>query len=116
MPREYLYLFPSDGLAGFEPEVVLNHRLGSKGKLFPGGDLDGLLLGVGREPIPEQYEDRQAVSMRLSIYEQRASPYILNLKFIVQREKQRSRRAEESLRGVARTQKVTAGKFNDDVY
>ncbi len=97
MPRESVYLFPSHGLAGHDPEDVLNHRLGSKGKLLPGGDLDGLLLGVGQAPIPEQYKDRQAVWMLLSVIDQRGNPYELKVQFIVRREKQRqgqSRRAK----------------------
>jgi len=65
-------MFPSHGLAGHDPEDVLNHRLGSNGKLLPDGDLDGLLLGVGQASIPEQYKDRQAVSMWLSVIDQRA--------------------------------------------
>lgn len=63
VPRESDYMFPSHGLCGHDPEDVLNHRLGNKGKLLPGDDLDGLLLGVGQTPIPEQYKDRQATWM-----------------------------------------------------
>src|SRR5260370_38672314 len=54
VPRESVYLFPSYGLAGHDPEDVLNHRLGSNGKLLHDGDLDGLLLGLGQASIPGQ--------------------------------------------------------------
>src|SRR5207245_8412913 len=93
-PRESDYLFPSPGLAEHDPEDVLNHRLGSKGKILPGRDLDGLLLGVGHAPIPEQYKDRQAVWMQLSVIDQRGNPYGLKVKFMVHREKQRQGRIQ----------------------
>jgi hypothetical protein len=88
VPRECVYMFPSHGLAGHDPEDVLNHRLGSNGKLLPDGDLDGLLLGVGQASIPEQYKDRQAVSMWLSVIDQRGNSYGMNVKFMVHRERQ----------------------------
>src|SRR5713101_2148143 len=96
VPRESVYLFPSHGLAGHDPEDVLNHRLGSKGKLLPGDVLDGLLLGVGQAPIPEQYKDRQAVWMLLSVIDQRGNPYELKVQFIVRREKQRQGQSRRS--------------------
>jgi hypothetical protein len=100
-PRESVYLFPSHGLAGHDPEDVLNHRLGSKGRILPGRDLDGLLLGVGQAPIPEQYKDRQAVWMQLSVIDQRGNPYELKVKFMVFREKQRQGQSGERLRGAS---------------
>lgn len=88
-PREYLYLFPSRELDGFEPEVVLNHRLGREGRILPGPYFEGYLIGMGREPIPAEYGDRQFVRMQLSIFDQRARHYELNMKFLVGRETRR---------------------------
>src|SRR5882762_10506377 len=97
VPRECVYMFPSHGLAGHDPEDLLNHRLGSNGKLLPDGDLDGLLLGVGQASIPEQYKDRQAVSMRLSVIDQRGNSYGMSVKFMVHRGKQCEANLESDL-------------------
>lgn len=92
MPREYTYSLPPDGPAGFDPEAVLNHRLRPGCKLCPGDPLEGLLLGVGEASIPDQYVDRQAVSMRLSIFDTRGNSYACDVTLMVRREARGSRR------------------------
>ncbi len=102
-PREYTYSFPRRGPEGFERSVVLNHRLGRKGKLNPGGELDGLLLGVGQAPIPDEYSDRRGLLTRLSIFDERGNCYESDVELLVIRERQRKGgRAKEGL-GRART-------------
>lgn len=100
-PQEREYLFSSPRLAGFDPEDVLNHRLGSKGKLFPNSDREGFLLGVGQAPIPEEYLDRQSVCMSLSILDQRGDCHELKLKLIVSRDQQRRPQSDQSMCGVS---------------
>jgi len=101
VPREFTYDFPPHGPKGFEREVLLNHRLGGKGRLCPGGDcLDGFLLGVGQEPIPDGHRDRQMLQTRLSIFDERGNRYESGVKLLVSREEQhRRRQATEKLRG-----------------
>jgi hypothetical protein len=86
---EYTYSFPAPGPAGFERDVVLNHRLGDQGRIMPGDWLEGLLLGVGDEPIPEEHCDRQRIEMPLSIFDGQGNRYQLDARFYVSRAKRR---------------------------
>jgi hypothetical protein len=101
IPREYDYSFPPPGPAGFDPEVVLNHRLHHGCKLYPEPNdcLEGLLLGVGESPIPDHYVDRQGLKMRLSIYDEKGNRYASDVILRVSREQKRGRQqAKGSLR------------------
>lgn len=100
-PREYTYSLPDPAPVGFERDAVVNHRFGRRdSRLDPDGWLEGLLLGVGREPIPEEYHDRQRIKMVLSIFDGRDNRYELNVVFGVIRSKRPSRRlAKETKRG-----------------
>jgi hypothetical protein len=86
-PREDLYCFPVPSLLAFEREVVLNHRIGPQGLLLPGDCLEGLLLGVGESPLPESYRDREALDLRLRVFDSRGREYKLTLKMCVDRRK-----------------------------
>jgi hypothetical protein len=88
-PRQYTYSYPAPGPAGFERDVVLNHRLGDQGRIMPGDWLEGLLLGVGDEPIPEEHCDRQRIEMPLSIFDGQGNRYQLDARFYVSRAKRR---------------------------
>ena len=46
-PREHTYSFPDSGPVGFEPEAILNHRLGRGTSLYPGDSLEACSLGSG---------------------------------------------------------------------
>ena len=99
IPREYDYWFPPPGPAGFDPAVVLNHRLRHGCKLYPDDCLEGLLLGVGQSPIPDHYVDRQGLKMRLSIYDEKGNRYASDVILRVSREQRRGRQqAKGSLR------------------
>ena len=91
VPREYTYSFPDPGPVGFEPDDVLNHRLGRKGRLCPGDWIEGLLLGVGQEPMPSDYQDRQLLVMRLWVFDERGSKFGADIKLLVERWAQRVR-------------------------
>ncbi len=121
VPREYTYSHPFYGPAGWDPEAVLNHRLGPRCILYPGACLEGLLLGVGEASIPDRYVDRQDVWVSLSIFDQRGNCYTSDVKLLVTRQGQLRRRQEKESRcnkrelfgkhlqsGAARTQKVAA--------
>jgi hypothetical protein len=81
-PAKYYYSFPVPGTPRFERDAVLNHQLRSNSKLFP-GQLDGFLLGIGEEPIPDQYRDREPFEARLSIFDGRNNQYSVDLKLLV---------------------------------
>jgi hypothetical protein len=99
IPREYTYSHPSYGPGGFDPEDVLNHRFNGRYKLIPDDWLDGLLLGAGQAPIPDQYVDRQKVPMRLTIFDGQGRPYALDVFLRMSRDRQpRRNQARKSLR------------------
>lgn len=106
VPREYAYSFPKHGPAGFERDVVLNHCLGRKGRINPGGDpLDGLLLGVGQQAIPEEYHHGQWLQTRLFVFDQRGNRYQENVRLFVDRRAQLYRRQR---------QEKLAGRYKSD--
>jgi hypothetical protein len=86
VPRKLFYSFPSPVLQRYERDAVLNHRFGPNGKLLSGFGLHGFLLGIGEEPIPDHYRDRELYEARLSIFDGRNNPYSLDLKFLVMRD------------------------------
>src|SRR5712692_1331055 len=85
VPREYIYSLPPPGVEGFDRDVVLNHRLRRNGRISPDGWLEGLLLGVGQEPMPSGYRDRQTLNMRLSVFDERGNRFEADIKFLVDR-------------------------------
>src|SRR5712692_3434080 len=91
VPREYTYSLPDPWPAGFEPDVVLNHRVGRRGKLCPGDCIEGLLLGVGQEPIPSNYRHRQALEMRVWVIDEKGNRFGADITFLVDREAQLAR-------------------------
>jgi hypothetical protein len=68
VPRERSYSFPQYGPEGLERECVLNHRVGRQGRLLPGECIEGFLCGVGQVSIPDEYQHRQRLSLRLSVF------------------------------------------------
>ncbi len=85
VPRQYTYSLPDPWAAGFEPDDVLNHRVGRRGKLLPGDCIEGLLLGVGQEPMPSHYRDRQTLVMRLWVIDSRGNRFPADIKLLVDR-------------------------------
>lgn len=84
-PRKSSYSLASPGLAEFDREVVLNHHVGSAGQLNPGESLEGLLLGRGEAPVPDEFRDRQLLTMKLLILDRRGCQYSSRLKLYVSR-------------------------------
>jgi hypothetical protein len=99
VPREYTYSFFEGGPVAFEREVVLNHRLGRRGRLCPGDSFEGLLLGMGQLPIPDKHRDGQGLRTQLSIFDGQGNRYELNAQFRVsRREPQRRGQVRKSVR------------------
>jgi hypothetical protein len=74
-PKGEVYVWPGHGTHGIPAGEVLNHRLGSKGKLFPGDCLEGFLLGVGDSTIPENYRNGQRISRKWTVFDGRGIRY-----------------------------------------
>jgi hypothetical protein len=86
-PRQYTYSFPAPGPSGFERDIILNHRIGARGRIMPGDWVEGLLLGIGDEPMPGKYCDRQRVKMPFSVFDGKGKKYQLDAMFHVSRAK-----------------------------
>ena len=84
--RDSSYSFPAGGPCGFDPEVVLNHRLGPRGRLNPRESVEGLLLGVGQANIPKEFYQGKAVPVTFTIFDQRGDEYTLELTLRVYRQ------------------------------
>jgi hypothetical protein len=85
-PRGYSYSFPPPGPVEFAREVVLNHRIGRKGRLNPGDSFEGLLLGKGQACLPDTFRDRQRMRAKLTIFDGRGGCYELEASLCVNRQ------------------------------
>lgn len=83
-PPGKIYTWRGEG-PGYPASEVLNHRLGAKGRLFPGDCFEGWLLGAGHAAIPEGYCDRERVRTPLTVFDGRGNRYETNVKFRVNR-------------------------------
>jgi hypothetical protein len=84
-PRGYSYSFPPPGSLEFEREVVLNHRIGRKGRLNPEDSFEGLLLGKGQACLPDTFRDRQRMLAKLTVFDGRGDCYELKVTLYVDR-------------------------------
>jgi hypothetical protein len=84
-PRGYSYSFPPPGSLEFEREVVLNHRIGRKGRLNPEDSFEGLLLGKGQACLPDTFRDRQRMLAKLTVFDGRGDSYELKVTLYVDR-------------------------------
>jgi hypothetical protein len=82
-PVRLEHSFPPSESLEFERDVVLNHHIGSAGQLNPGASIEGLLLGMGQSPIPDEYRDRQLLPTRLLVLDRRGRQYASHLKLYV---------------------------------
>ena len=67
--RDSYYIPGTDGLT-FPREMILNHRTYKEGGLQPGQTIQGLLLGYGGAPIPEDFNHLDFLTMKLSVLDQ----------------------------------------------
>jgi hypothetical protein len=82
---------PMSDFPSLEGETILNHSLKPNSKLYPEDWPDGFLLGIGEEPIPDQYRDRQPFETHVSIYDGQNNEYHQDLRFQISRERKNSR-------------------------
>ncbi|MGB9402105.1 MAG: hypothetical protein WCA98_01100 [Candidatus Acidiferrales bacterium] len=104
-PPGKIYTWQGKG-PGYPASEVLNHRLGAKGRLFPGDCLEGWLLGAGHAAIPGAYRDRERVRTRLTVFGGRGNRYAMDVKFTVHRKalvkRQHTKGSEPRLRDLFR--------------
>jgi hypothetical protein len=103
MPREDCYSSPKVPTLSFEREAVLNHRFGHQGRLNPGDSLDGMILGVGSQGIPDKYHHRQGVDVQLVIIDEQGKMYQESARVMLNRSEQ-LKRQKEARRASARNQ------------
>jgi hypothetical protein len=77
--RDSAYSFPPGGPCGFDSEDILNHRLGTRGRLNPGESLEGLFLGIGQADIPKEFRNGQAIPVKFTIFDQHGDEHTLEL-------------------------------------
>ncbi|MGB8591992.1 MAG: hypothetical protein WA755_00280 [Candidatus Acidiferrales bacterium] len=91
---------------GYPANVVLNHCVGARSRLFPGDCLEGWLLGTGQATIPGAYRDRERVKAGLTVFDGRANRYAMDVKFAVHRKalvkRQHTKGSEPRLRDLFR--------------
>ena len=102
MPREHSYISPKVPTLLFEREAALNHRFGNQGRLNPGDSLDGMVLGVGSQAIPDQYHHREGVDVQMVIIDGRGKVYQVNARVMLDRSEQLKRQREARERASAR--------------
>ena len=100
-PAKNYYSLPMPNYPRLERDLVLNHRFGPNRKLLRGDKMDGFLLGIGEEPIPDQYRDRQLFEARLTIFDGRNNEYPFDVKFLVHREPKRRQQLKVAKETVA---------------
>ena len=84
VPKQEIYSFPNSTL-GFERSVVLNSFLSGNGRLNPGDEIEGLLLGVDEDPLPDEYPDNGRIVVKLSIFDERGNRFSSGFRLCVER-------------------------------
>lgn len=73
--RSTVYRFGGKEFPEFERTEVLNHYADVRRMWSRGESLKGHLLGIGNEPVPEQYRHGAIIPAFLIIYDQFSRPY-----------------------------------------
>lgn len=92
--KDYCYQMPDPLTYPYTRDEVLNHRVGRKGKMFPGNLVEGVLLGISEDPIPAEYVDGQKLRTRLWVFDTRSNSYECRVMLGVSRTK-RVKRPEQ---------------------
>jgi hypothetical protein len=98
VPPEEVYKFPSDSPLWYPRAMVLNHRL--QQPLRRGGVREGLLLGLGSAPIPQDIRNGTEIEATLILVDQWDCSHSAKLELLVDRtasERKRVRPKRERL-------------------
>jgi hypothetical protein len=85
--KDYGYQMPDPLRHPYAREQVLNHRVGRRGKIYPGDLVEGVLLGISKESISAEYADQQKLCTRLWVFDTRGKSYTCRLLLAVSRTK-----------------------------
>lgn len=96
VPRYYDYTFPG-GTLGFDRSLVINSIFSGHGRLNPGDEIEGLLLGVDEEPLPDEYPDNGRVVVKLSIFDERGNRFTSKFRLCVDRSALRARERKKEI-------------------
>jgi hypothetical protein len=94
--RSVVYRFGGKEFPEFDRSEVLNHHADVRRIWSRGASLKGHLLGIGNEPIPEQYPHGAIIPAFLIIYDQFSRPYPTSVSLWTDR-------TAKPVRGVRRT-------------
>jgi hypothetical protein len=91
------YVFPSPG-DGFPESEVLNSLLSGKGKLNPGGDVEGLIMATDFQPIPDDVADRGQIVVKVTVFDGAGNGFSSGFRLLVDRSAIRARKVAEEIR------------------
>jgi hypothetical protein len=69
------YRFVGDSTLEFSRDIVINHRLQVTRPFSAGESVEGLLLGISCDPIPEEFSQGKMIPSFLVLYDQNLRPY-----------------------------------------
>jgi len=92
------YRFFGNQTLEFERNLVLNHRLKRTQRFSAGESAEGLLLGLGSEPIPEKYAQGNMILAFVIIYDQIARRYQVPVQLWADRSMRKIRPARSDAR------------------
>jgi hypothetical protein len=92
------YRFVGNQVREFSRELVINHRLQVTRPFSAGESVEGFLLGVGSDPIPETYPQGEMIPADLVLYDQFARRYGVSVELWSDRITKNSRPARWSER------------------
>jgi hypothetical protein len=69
------YVLSACGPCGFDPSIVINHRLTHDFRLYPGDLISGFLLGEGEAAVPVNFSHRMKVPVELVIFASNRESY-----------------------------------------
>ena len=90
--RGALYRFSGTSALEFPTEMVINHRVDSRGRLRRGDILEGVLLRVSLTDIPNRFQHGAQVEMTLSMIDQMGHKFSLSVSLWVDRSATLNRR------------------------
>jgi hypothetical protein len=85
------YRFAGNPSLEFESSLVINHYADVTNTLSAGQSMKGVLLGFGRDPIPEEFPHGSMIPASVRIYDQREHKYVSPVNLWVDRNKKNVR-------------------------
>ena len=84
-PRKELYAFPSGELHPYDRADVINHQLKRSRPIAPRDEVEGMLLALADDPIPESYAEGSTLEVQVTVFDQRGEFHRQRAKLVVYR-------------------------------